>query len=219
MVKIKILLVDDHAVVRKGLISLLEDEPNFEIVGDLGSGREALEFVKTHIVDLILLDLNMPELSGIETAKLLSKQAPKIKKLVFSMHNDSDYVLKSIENGVDGYLLKDSEKEEIVKAIEQIFGGHKYFPPTVSAIIVDALQSTKSKQTLGKDTNETLKLLSKKEKQILQLIADGNNSQVIAAKLGLSVRTVSNHRANMLRKTDLNNTTELVGIFIQEKTK
>jgi DNA-binding NarL/FixJ family response regulator len=178
MDKIKILLVDDHAVVRKGLISLLEDESQLKIVGDVGSGKEALEFVKNHKVDIVLLDLNMPEMSGIETAKHLSKTHPKLKKLVFSMHNDPDYVLKSIENGVDGYIL--------------------------------------TKKTTTKDNKSVLDLLSKKELEILQLVAKGLSSQEIAEKLELSVRTVSNHRANMLRKTNINNTTELVGILKSE---
>lgn len=208
-------MVDDHAVVRKGLISLLEDESVLEIVGDVGSGKEALEFVKNNKVDLVLLDLNMPEMSGIETARHLSKSYPKVKKLVFSMHNDPDYVLKSIENGVDGYLLKDSEKEEIVKAIEQVSEGQKYFPPSVSAILVGALQTKKT--TTKPASASVLQLLSKKEIEILRLVAEGQSSQDIATKLDLSVRTVSNHRANMLRKTDINNTTELVGILKSEE--
>jgi DNA-binding NarL/FixJ family response regulator len=214
MNKIKILLVDDHAVVRKGLISLLEDEPGLDLVGDVGSGREALEFVKNQKVDLVLLDLNMPEMSGMETAKHLSKLNPKVKKLVFSMHNDPDYVLKSIENGVDGYLLKDSEKEEIVKAIEEVTNGQKYFPTAISAILVGALQT---KKVSSKSAGSVLSLLSKKELEILRLVAEGMSSQEIAEKLDLSVRTVSNHRANMLRKTNINNTTELVGILKSEE--
>ncbi|HLO42754.1 MAG TPA: response regulator transcription factor [Leadbetterella sp.] len=214
MNKIKILLVDDHAVVRKGLISLLEDETTLDLVGDVSSGREALEFVKNNKVDLVLLDLNMPEMSGMETAKHLSKLNPKVKKLVFSMHNDPDYVLKSIENGVDGYLLKDSEKEEIVKAIEEVFNGQKYFPTAISAILVGALQT---KKVSSKPAGSVLDLLSKKELEILRLVAEGMSSQDIAEKLDLSVRTVSNHRANMLRKTNINNTTELVGILKSEE--
>lgn len=213
MDKIRILLVDDHSVVRKGLISLLDDEQDIEIVGDLGSGREALEFIKNNKVDVILLDLNMPEMSGLEAAKLLTKQYPKVKKLVFSMHNDPEYVLKSIENGVDGYLLKDSEKEEILLGIYQVFEGVKYFPTSVSSILVDALQTSKVKSNSASNLNNPLSVLSKKELEILQLVAEGLSSQEVADKLHLSVRTVSNHRANMLRKTNFHNTTELVGIY------
>lgn len=214
MTKIKVLLVDDHAVVRKGLISLLEDEDSLEIIADVSSGKEAINFIASNKLDLVLLDLNMPEMSGLETSKILSKTHPKLKKLVFSMHNDPDYILKSIENGVDGYLLKDSEKDEIVKAIEQVNAGQKYFPTTISSILVDALQT---KKTISKTGNSVLQALSKKELEILRLVAEGLSSQEIAEKLELSVRTVSNHRANMLRKTNINNTTELVGILKSEE--
>lgn len=215
MGKIRILLVDDHAVVRKGLISLLEDEENLEVVGDVGSGKEALEVVPKLKPEIILLDLNMPEMSGMETAKHLKKLAPSIKILVFSMHNDADYVLKSIENGVDGYLLKDSEKDEIMLGINTVYEGNKYFPPSISAILVGAIQ-TKGKTVAGPKTSLKTDVLSKKEKQILKLITEGKNSKEIADLLDLSIRTVSNHRANMLKKTNLSNTAELVRIASKE---
>jgi DNA-binding NarL/FixJ family response regulator len=215
MGKIRILLVDDHAVVRKGLISLLEDEENLEVVGDVGSGKEALELVPKLKPEIILLDLNMPEMSGMETAKHLKKLSPAPKILVFSMHNDADYVLKSIENGVDGYLLKDSEKDEIMLGINTVYEGNKYFPPSISAILVGAIQ-TKGKAIAGPKTSLKTDVLSKKEKQILKLITEGKNSKEIADLLDLSIRTVSNHRANMLKKTNLSNTAELVRIASKE---
>lgn len=215
MGKIRILLVDDHAVVRKGLISLLEDENNLQIVGDVGSGKEALELVPKLKPEIILLDLNMPEMSGMETAKHLKKLSPAPKILVFSMHNDTDYVLNSIENGVDGYLLKDSEKDEIMLGINTVYEGNKYFPPSISAILVGAIQ-TKGKVFAGPKTSLKTDVLSKKEKQILKLITEGKNSKEIADLLDLSIRTVSNHRANMLKKTNLSNTAELVRIASKE---
>lgn len=217
MKKIKILLVDDHAIVRKGLISLLEDEENIEVVGDVSGGKEGLTFLETQEVDLVMLDLNMPEMSGMETAKHIKKKHSKTKILVFSMHSDADYILNSIENGVDGYLLKDSDREEILNAIDIVYHGEKYFPPAVSAILVQALQS-KTKKPSGGQTSQTsvLDMLSKKETQILKMIADGKSSQEIAEELDLSIRTVSNHRANMLKKTNLSNTAELVRITSRE---
>jgi DNA-binding NarL/FixJ family response regulator len=157
MGKIRILLVDDHAVVRKGLISLLEDEDHLEVVGDVGSGKEALELVPKLKPGVILLDLNMPEMSGMETAKHLKKLAPSIKILVFSMHNDADYVLKSIENGVDGYLLKDSEKDEILLGIKTVFEGNKYFPPSISATLVGAIQTKGKSVSSPKNNLKTVK--------------------------------------------------------------
>lgn len=205
---IKLILVDDHEVVRKGLKALFEEEEDIEVIGEAADGKTALEVAGHLRPDLVLLDLNMPHLNGIETARILSKTHPKVKILVFSMHNNEDYVVKSIQNGVDGYLLKDSDKDEIMKAIRTICNGHKYFPPQISGILVDAIQS---KGGLAAEPAGRIKsLLSKKELQILKLIAEGQSSREIASALDLSIRTVSNHRANMLKKTGLNNTAELI---------
>ncbi|NBA88121.1 response regulator [Emticicia sp. CRIBPO] len=205
---IKLVLVDDHEVVRKGLKALFEEEEDIEVIGEAVDGKAALEVAELLRPDMMLLDLNMPNLNGIETAKILSKTHPKIKILVFSMHNNEDYVVKSIQNGVDGYLLKDSDKDEIMKAIHTIYNGQKYFPHQISGILVGALQS---KGGLGQETGGKIKsLISKKEIQILKLIAEGQSSKEIAESLELSIRTVSNHRANMLKKTGLSNTAELI---------
>jgi DNA-binding NarL/FixJ family response regulator len=151
----------------------------------------------------------MPEMNGIETAAHISKKFPKVKILIFSMHNDPDYILKSIENKVDGYILKDADKEEIVKAMHAVHNGEKYFPPEISAILVSAIQGGASIKS-SKALNKVLDILSKKEIEVLKFISHGKSSKEIADKLGLSIRTVSNHRANMLKKTNLNNTAELV---------
>lgn len=209
MAEIRVLLVDDHEVVRKGMSFLLEDEEGLEIVGEAGGGREALEKIPLLNPNLVLLDINMPEMNGIETAAHISKRFPKVRILIFSMHNDPDYILKSIENKVDGYILKDAEKEEIVKAMNTVHRGEKYFPPEVSAILVSAMQGN-SGNKLSKPSKKVLGVLSKKETEVLKYIAAGKSSKEIAEKLGLSIRTVSNHRANMLKKTMLNNTAELV---------
>jgi len=206
---IKVLLVDDHEVVRKGMKFLLEDEPGLEIVGEASGGQEALDIIPSLKPNLVLLDINMPEMNGLETAQHLAKRFPEVKVLIFSMHNDPDYILKSIENKVAGYILKDAEKEEIVKAMNVVHKGEKYFPPEVSAILVSAMQGNSASKKSSK-SQRVLGQLSKKEIIILKDIAKGMSSKDIAAKLNLSIRTVSNHRANMLKKTGLNNTAELV---------
>ncbi|MCA0363116.1 MAG: response regulator transcription factor [Bacteroidetes bacterium] len=215
MEKVKLLLVDDHAVVRKGLIALLEDEESIHIAGDVGSGREAIEVVPDLKPDLVMLDLNMPEMNGVETAGILSQKFPELKKLVFSMHNDPHYVMNSIEKGVDGYLLKDCEKEEIMEAIATISNGGKYFPNQISSVLINAIQSKNQSPEKSK-TKGLLNLLSKKEKEILKLISEGKSSPEISKILELSVRTVSNHRANMLKKTAMNNTAELIRMVSME---
>lgn len=205
--------MDDHEVVRKGMKALLEDEESIQIIGEAVNGKDAIVKVQDLNPDIVLLDINMPEMNGIEAAKVISQKHSKSKVLVFSMHNNEDYILKSIENGVMGYLLKDSDKDEILKAIETIHNGGKYFPTNISSILINAIQTKKSEKT-----KKTIVVgnLSKKEIQILKLIASGMRSKEIAEKLDLSIRTVSNHRANMLRKTSLTNTAELIRIASEE---
>jgi DNA-binding NarL/FixJ family response regulator len=215
--KIRVFLVDDHEVVRKGMNFLLEDEESLEIVGEASGGKMAIQTIHEFKPHLVLLDINMPEMNGIETAIILKKDWPGIKILIFSMHNDPDYIFKSIESGVDGYILKNADKDEIVKAIKTVHSGEKYFPPEVSAILVSALQgkgTTLKKSERSKD--RTIDKLSKKEQEILRFISNGMSSKEIAEKLLLSIRTVSNHRANMLKKTGLNNTAELIRIVTNE---
>ena len=214
--KIKLLIVDDHAVVRKGIQNLLEEEPNIEIIGEASDGLEAIDKVKTFKPSIVLLDLTMPQMSGFEVAKIISDKYPSTKSLIFSMHNNPEYMVKSVENGAMGYLLKDTSKEEILKALESVSAGNKYFPPTVSAMIIDGLLEQRKQKTnsILKKTSLFAKI-SKKEREILKYITKGLSSQEIAEKLSLSVRTVSNHRANILRKTNVKNTAELVRLAVE----
>ena len=215
-IKIKLLIVDDHAVVRKGIQNLLEDEENIEIVGEASDGMEALEKVKNLKPTIVLLDLTMPKMSGFEVAKSISDRHPAVKSLIFSMHNNPEYMVTSVENGAMGYLLKDTSKEEILKALSSVSEGQKYFPPTASAMIIDGLMAQRKQKTTPKlKTTSVFAKISKKEREILKYITEGMSSQEIAEKLSLSVRTVSNHRANILRKTDVKNTAELVRLAVE----
>lgn len=214
--KIRLLIVDDHAVVRKGIQNLLEDETNIDIVGEASDGIEAMEKVKLLKPTIVLLDLTMPQMSGFEVAKFISEKFPAVKTLIFSMHNNPEYMVTSVENGAMGYLLKDTSKEEILKALKSVSTGNKYFPPTVSAMIIDGLLAQRKQKTTPKLKNTSLfAKISKKEREILKYITEGLSSQEVAEKLNLSVRTVSNHRANILRKTNVKNTAELVRLAVE----
>ena len=214
--KIRLLIVDDHAVVRKGIQNLLEDETNIDIVGEASDGIEAMERVKLLKPTIVLLDLTMPQMSGFEVAKFISEKFPAVKTLIFSMHNNPEYMVTSVENGAMGYLLKDTSKEEILKALKSVSTGNKYFPPTVSAMIIDGLLAQRKQKTTPKLKNTSLfAKISKKEREILKYITEGLSSQEVAEKLNLSVRTVSNHRANILRKTNVKNTAELVRLAVE----
>ncbi|RFS18110.1 response regulator transcription factor [Emticicia sp. C21] len=215
--KIKLMIVDDHAVVRKGIINLLEDEENIEIVGEAPDGVEALEGIKELKPNIVLLDLSMPRMTGFEVAKIISQKHSAVRSIIFSMHNNQEYMVQAVENGAMGYLLKDTSKEEILKALDTVANGNKYFPPTVSAMIIDGLlnQKKSGSSTTKKETSAIVNALSKQEKVILNYIVEGLNSQEISEKLKLSVRTVSNHRANILRKTQVKNTAELVRLAVE----
>ena len=215
--KIKLMIVDDHAVVRKGIINLLEDEDNIEIVGEASDGVEALEGIKELKPNIVLLDLSMPKMTGFEVAKIISQKYSNVRSIIFSMHNNQEYMVQAVENGAMGYLLKDTSKEEILKALDTVTNGNKYFPPTVSALIIDGLLNHKknSVSATKKEASAIVNSLSKQEKVILNYIVEGLNSQEISEKLNLSVRTISNHRANILRKTQVKNTAELVRLAVE----
>ncbi|MBO9636680.1 response regulator transcription factor [Siphonobacter aquaeclarae] len=218
MGKIRVLVADDHAVVRKGIRMLLEDEDSVEIVGEAADGQEAIDRIPETKPDVVMLDITMPNVSGIEAAKTIAQQYSSVKSLIFSMHNNQDYILKSVESGASGYLLKDTTKEEILLALQKVSQGEKYFPPTISSVFVDALLGRSRGRAASRGGDDSpLSKLSRKERQILSMIAEGLNSREIAEKLGLSIRTVTNHRANMLRKTKVKNTVELVRIAVEEK--
>ncbi|MES2794618.1 MAG: response regulator transcription factor [Bacteroidota bacterium] len=216
MGKIKILLADDHAVVRKGMKMLLEDEPMIEIIGEAVDGIDALEKIGVLLPNIVILDLTMPNMNGIEAISLITKSFKTVKVIVFSMHNNSDYIIKSVENGAFGYLTKDSSKEVILKAIFTVMEGKKYFPIDISGLIIDDLLSKNKKIFKAEnESNQTVySLITSKEKEILEFIIQGKNSREIAEKLNLSIRTVDNHRANMMKKTKAKNTADLVKMAI-----
>ncbi len=210
---ITVLLADDHDVVRKGMKMLLEDEESVKVIGEACDGLDAIEKVKALSPNVVILDLTMPKMTGIEAAKIISEEYPDVRILIFSMHNNREYIINSVENGASGYLLKDTGKEELMRAINVVSEGRKYFPPEISEVIIDELLS----KTTGNQPDTSRPIFQKitpKEKQILEHIVQGYNSREIADKLFLSIRTVDNHRANMMKKTKAKNTADLVKMAI-----
>ncbi|MBB6004850.1 response regulator transcription factor [Arcicella rosea] len=210
---ITVLLADDHDVVRKGMKMLLEDEEGVKVIGEASDGLDAIEKVKALSPNVVILDLTMPKMTGIEAAKIISEEYPDVRILIFSMHNNREYIINSVENGASGYLLKDTGKEELMRAINVVSEGRKYFPPEISEVIIDELLSKNSGNQ--PDTSRPIfQKITPKEKQILEHIVQGYNSREIADKLFLSIRTVDNHRANMMKKTKAKNTADLVKMAI-----
>ena len=209
---ITILLADDHDVVRRGMKMLLEDEEGIQIIGEAFDGLDAIEKVKMLMPNVVILDLTMPKMNGIEAAKIISEEYPEVKILIFSMHHNKEYIVKSVENGANGYLLKDTGKDELLRAIKVVSEGRKYFPPEISEVIIDELLAKTS--GIQEENRPIFEKITPKEKQILGMIVQGYNSREMANKLFLSIRTVDNHRANMMKKVKAKNTADLVKMAI-----
>lgn len=206
----RIVLADDHELVRDGIKSLLENEAEFKVVAEASDGTEALKLIGLDQPDLLIVDIRMPLMNGIEVVKNLTKNFPKVKKLVLSMHDSEEYVVESIESGADGYLLKGSSKAEFIKALHTIAGGGKYFSGDISEIIIDNFVKGKSKgeQKLRNSPDE-ISILTNREKQILELILDGKGNNEIAEALKISRRTAEVHRFNLMKKLNVKNLIEL----------
>lgn len=206
---INILLADDHLLVRNGIKSLLEEDQNLHVIGEAANGQEALQLAKKLQPDLLIIDVRMPIMDGIEAVGLLQNYAPNTKAIVLSMHDSEEYILKSIKAGASGYLLKDTGKLEFIKAINTIYKGGKYFSGDISNVIVsNYLQNSKS--TPEKISTPTSSHgLTKKEIEILQLILSGKTNTDISNSLGKSKRTIETHRFNLMKKLNVKNLIEL----------
>ncbi len=217
MDKIKILLVDDHTIVRDGVKATLRDQDTFVIVGEAINGIEAIEAVKQLNPNVVVMDITMPEMNGIDAASIISKKYPLSKVLMLSMHDDETYILKSVEAGAYGYLLKDVDKSEFVKAITAVYNGEKYFNTAISSVLVSGYLN-KVKQNDQQEIAATNDFdLTKREKGILKMITTGNNNREIADGLGISIRTIETHRANIMKKLKVKNAVELVRVALDEK--
>jgi DNA-binding NarL/FixJ family response regulator len=205
---IRVVLADDHVFVRDGIKSLLENEANIQVVGEATDGLEALKIVETEQPDLLILDIRMPNLTGIEVVEKLRSQNNFVKIVMLSMHESEEYVLKSIKAGADGYLLKGSSKEEFLKAVHTVANGSKYFSGDISSILIGQLSNPvaamESKQSLEEDM-----MITKREKEILKLLLSGKGNKEIAEALDISKRTAEVHRFNLMKKLKVKNLMEL----------
>ena len=205
---IRVVLADDHVFVRDGIKSLLENEANIEVVGEATDGLEALKSVEINQPDLLILDIRMPNLTGIEVVEKLRSQNNLVKIVMLSMHESEEYVLKSIKAGADGYLLKGSSKEEFLKALNTVSEGGKYFSGDISSILIGQLTHATTFSQVKQSTNEEM-LITKREKEILTLLLSGKGNKEIAEELDISKRTAEVHRFNLMKKLKVKNLIEL----------
>lgn len=205
---IRVVLADDHVFVRDGIKSLLENEANIEVVGEATDGLEALSIVKTLNPDLLILDIRMPNLTGIEVVEKLRSENNLVKIVMLSMHESEEYVLKSIKAGADGYLLKGSSKEEFLKAVYTIANGGKYFSGDISSILIGQLSNPLAAVETKQSLDEEL-MITKREKEILKLLLSGKGNKEIAEALEISKRTAEVHRFNLMKKLKVKNLMEL----------
>lgn len=211
MTKINILLVDDHLLVRNGLRSLLESEPNFVVVGEGTNGEEGVDLTLKLNPDILIIDVRMPIMNGIEAVAKLSEIGTDTRSIILSMHDSEEYILKAISAGASGYLLKDTNKDEFIKAITNVYNGGKYFSgDTTDAIVKSLINGTGSTtQQHISNGNSVISKLTKKESEILEFILHGFTNIEIAEKLGKSKRTIETHRFNLMKKLDVKNLVEL----------
>ncbi|WP_080053754.1 response regulator transcription factor [Spirosoma aerolatum] len=222
---IRILVTDDHSVVRKGIRMLLEDEPDIQIVGEASDGDEAVALLSGIDTDVLLLDITMPRMSGIDTLKVVSEKYPRVRTLMFSMHNNPDYILKAVQHGAAGYLLKDTGQEEILKAVRTVVDGDLYYPPNASSVIIRHLVLPNSIQRKNEVSNTPPKgpsiwnRITAREAQILTCLIDGMSSPEIADRFGISPNTVANQRASIIRKAGVKNTVDLIRLALEDKNR
>jgi DNA-binding NarL/FixJ family response regulator len=210
--KISVLVADDHAIVRGGIISLLSLSEEFEVVGEAENGRDAVDLVLSKDPDVVLMDIGMPILNGLEATRQIKQHSPQVKVLVLSGYDNDEYILQVIHSGANGYILKSSFVEDLYAAIRSVKNGQAFFSPSVSKIIIDSYVNRPS-STGG--MKKGLRPLTTREREILQLIAEGHLHQNIANRLSISVRTVDTHRNNIMKKLDLHDTASLVTYAIK----
>jgi two-component system, NarL family, response regulator NreC len=213
MGKIRILLADDHGVVRQGLRFILERQPDMEVAGEAGTGREAVKLAEELSPDLVIMDIAMPQLNGIEATAQIVKRNPQIGVIVLSMHSDEGYLVRALSAGAKGYLLKDSAEVDLVRAVQAVANKKPFFSPAIAQTLLEEYMGYLQQKGL----QDSYDLLTEREKEILQLLAEGKSNKEVAEILNLSPYTVETHRTHLMQKLNLHNTAEIVLYAVRKK--
>jgi two-component system, NarL family, response regulator NreC len=206
MKKIRILLADDHKLMRSGLRVLLEQQEDLTVVGEASDGRQAVALASSLGPDVLVMDIGMPNLNGIEAATQIAQSHPEIAIVMLSMHSDESYVLRALKSGAKGYLLKDSAEADLLRAVHAVAEGKSFFSPAVSKVLLD--DYVRKLKRSGAD--DPYDLLTPREREVLQLVAEGKSNKDVAQLLNLSVYTVETHRSNIMEKLNLHGVPELI---------
>lgn len=208
----RIVIAEDHTILREGLRALLSSDPDFEIVGEAEDGRAAIRCVETLLPDLVLMDLSMPRMNGLEAIKDIKKQIPDTKIVALTVHKAEEYILATLKAGADGYVLKDAHHSELVLALKNVLSGKRYLSPGISEKVIEGyLEGRKTLKSASiYDT------LTQREREILKLIAEGYKNKEVADYLCISLKTVEKHRANLIKKLDLHNAAALTAFAIEK---
>jgi len=215
MRKIRVLLADDHQLMRSGIRLMLEREADLSVVGEASDGREAVALAKSLRPDVVVMDIGMANLNGIEAAQQMTGDRPEIAVVMLSMHSDESYVLRALKAGARGYLLKDSAEADLIKAVHAVAGGKSFFSPAVSKVLLDDYV----RKLRRSGTEDAYDLLTPREREVLQLIAEGKSNKDIANLLNLSVYTVESHRANLMEKLNVRGLPEKGHHFVSRRER
>ena len=208
----RVIIAEDHTILREGLRALLSADPRFEVVAEAEDGRAAIESCGDHHPDLLLMDLSMPRMNGLEAIKELKKQYPATKIIALTVHKTEEYILATLQAGANGYVLKDATQSELMMAMEHVMAGKRYLSPGVSEKVIEGY--LEGKRTLKSKT--AWDALTSREREILKLIAEGYRNKEIAGDLCISSKTVEKHRANLMKKLDLHNAAELTAYAMEK---
>ena len=211
MGRVRVLLVDDHTIVRQGLRRLLETDRDIEVVGETGDGAEATVLAAQLVPDVVVMDIALPGIDGIEATRTITGRHRGVKVLILTMNSDDVAIRRSLKAGARGYLLKDSD--ELIRAVKQVARGQSFFSPVAARL----LSTQYVGEGGGKEIEDNLHLLTEREVQVLRLIADGKTNKDIAVELTVSVNTVETHRKHIMEKLDLHNTAEIVRFALRKK--
>jgi len=210
---IRILLADDHGIVRQGTRSLLEKEPDLEVIGEAEDGRSAVEMTDSLKPDIVVMDIAMPKLNGLDAAAQIVRRHPDMGVVILSMHDEEDYLVRALSAGVRGYLLKDTAQIDLVRAVRSVAQKKAFFSPAIAQMMVEDF----TRQMQRKGVVDSHELLTEREREILQLLAEGKSNKEAATILNVSPYTIETHRNNMMQKLNLHNTAEIVLYAVRKK--